>query len=102
MTFETVKQFLEDVSILYPNKVYLGEDNVLKIDKAYPYRTIYITEADDGKRAVGDPELRWPEIEYIEENCQHWILDQMVKAKKFADAEVKKSEQLRSIVESMV
>ena len=48
MTFETVKEFLADVSILHEKKVYLGKDNLLKIDKATPYRSIYIKGADDG------------------------------------------------------
>ncbi len=102
MTFETVKQFLEDVSILYPTKVYLGEDNLLKIGKAYPYRTMYITGADDDKKVVGDPELREPELEYIEKNCQTWIVEQMEEGRRRAEAKAEEASKIRKVLETIV
>ena len=102
MTFETVKEFLADVSILHEQKVYLGKDNLLRIDKATPYRSIYIRGAEDGKRAVAEPNLREAEIEYIEENCQEWILSQMQEARAIAQEKADEAEQLRKVIESVV
>ena len=102
MTFATVKEFLADVQILYPTKVYLGEDNLLKIDKAYPYRTMYITGADDGKKAVGDPELQEAELGYIEDNCQPWIVEQMEEGRRRASAEAEKANKIKKVLESVV
>ena len=102
MTFETVKEFLADVSILHEKKVYLGKDNLLKIDKATPYRSIYIKGADDGKRVVGEPNLREAEIGYIEENCQDWILGQMKEARTLAQAKADEADRLRKVIESVV
>ena len=102
MTFETVKEFLADVSILHEQKVYLGKDNLLRIDKATPYRSIYIKGADEGKKVVGEPNLRDEEIEYIEENCQEWILSQMQEARAIAQEKADEVEQLRKVIESVV
>tara|TARA_Y100001951_G_scaffold89107_1_gene81204 strand:+ start:359 stop:604 length:246 start_codon:yes stop_codon:yes gene_type:complete len=73
-------EYLADISILYTDKIYL-EDSQLKIDKASPFRSIYIEDAEKGKQCVGDPFLRAVEIEYLEEHCQEWILAQMIQDK---------------------
>jgi len=100
MTFQTVTEFLADVSILYPQKVYL-EDNLLRIDKAGTYRSIYIEGAEEGKKAVASPDLREGESEYIEENCQDWILEQMQEARAIAQEKAEVADRLKKVIESV-
>ena len=101
MTFATVKEFLSDVSILHEKRIYL-ENNCLKIDKASPFRTIYIDGAEKGKKAVGDPYLQEAEIEYIEENCQAWILTQMENSVRRSAARTEEANKIKEVIQSVV